>query len=256
MLVTRFYATVSQNRPDTRETNSSYAHQRCIPACGSSRFKNNGPTRPGKQNPQCKACERQLSAPADDRLLADERRTLVEPLLRERIALRGICRAVGVRLAWLLHCMVECFTACPEELHVRLPARPTAVVMSRLEAEADEMGSFVQKKAHKQWMWIAMDATTRQIMAFHVGDRSRESGKALWANMPLVYRDQATFHTDQYEVYKGVIPAEPQRAITQQARKTKHIERFNKTLRQRVSRLVRETLSFSKTRAHHIGAIK
>jgi hypothetical protein len=33
-------------------------------------------------------------------------------------------------------------------------------------------------------------------------------------------------------------------------------ERFNNTLRQRVSRLVRETLSFSKTLANHIGAIK
>jgi insertion element IS1 protein InsB len=34
------------------------------------------------------------------------------------------------------------------------------------------------------------------------------------------------------------------------------IERFNNTLRQRVSRLVRETLSFSKKLANHIGAIK
>ena len=35
-----------------------------------------------------------------------------------------------------------------------------------------------------------------------------------------------------------------------------HIERFNNTLRQRVSRLVRETLSFSKKLSNHIGAIK
>jgi IS1 family transposase len=73
--------------------------------------------------------------------------------------------------------------------------------MSRLEAEADEMWSFVQKKSNKQWIWIAMDATTRQIIAFHVGDRSRVSGKELWANIPMVYRAQAMFHTDQYEVY-------------------------------------------------------
>ena len=52
-----------------------------------------------------------------------------------------------------------------------------------------------------------MDATTRQIIAFHVGDRSRDSGKALWADVPLVYREHAPFHTDQYAVYKGVIPA-------------------------------------------------
>jgi insertion element IS1 protein InsB len=118
------------------------------------------------------------------------------------------------------------------------------------------MWSFVQKKANKQWIWIAMDATTRQIIAFHVGDRSRASGKELWAKMPMVYREQATFHTDQYEVYTGIIPAGQHRAITKQARKTNHIERFNNTLRQRVSRLVRETLSFSKTLANHIGALK
>ena len=226
------------------------------PGCGSRRYKKNGHTRHGKQNHQCQACERQLSATTDDHLIADERRTMVEHLLRERVSLRGICRAVGVSLTWLLHFMVECFTACPEDLHVQLSARPTAVVMSRLEAEADEMWSFVQKKANKQWIWIAMDATTRQIIAFHVGDRSGESGKALWANIPMVYREQATFHTDQYEVYKGVIPAEQHRAITKKARKTNHIERFNNTLRQRVARLVRETLSFSKKLANHIGAIK
>jgi insertion element IS1 protein InsB len=54
-----------------------------------------------------------------------------------------------------------------------------------------------------------------------------------------------------------VIPAERHRAITKQARNTNHIERFNNALRQRgVSRVVRETLSFSKKLAPHIGAIK
>src|SRR5919108_1312861 len=127
------------------------------PACGSRRYKKNGHTRHGKQNHQCKACERQLSATADDRLIADEQRTRVEHLLRERVSLRGICRAVGVSLTWLLHFMVERFAACPEHLHVQLPVSPTDVVIRQLEAEADEVWSFVQKKAGKQWIGIAMD---------------------------------------------------------------------------------------------------
>ena len=118
-------------------------------------------------------------ATAEDRIIADEQRTLIEHLLRERISLRGICRAVGVSLTWLLHFSVERFAACPDDLHVRPPQRPTDVVLRRLEAEADEMGSFVQKKANKQWIWIAMDAPTRQVIAFHVGDRSRDSAKNL-----------------------------------------------------------------------------
>ena len=101
-----------------------------------------------------------------------------------------------------------------------------------------------------------MDATTRQVVAFHVGDRSRKSAKRLWAQIPEVYRQHAMFYTDQYAVYKGVVPAVQHRAIHKLARKTNHIERFNNTLRQRVSRLVRETLSFSKKLANHVGAIK
>src|SRR2546428_6875004 len=128
------------------------------PACGSRRYKKNGHTRHGKQNHQCKACERQFGATADDRLIADERRTRVEHLLRERISLRGICRAMGVSLTWLLHFMVECFAACPDHLHVRQPVSPTAVVIRQLEAEADEMWSFVAKKVNKQWLWIAIDS--------------------------------------------------------------------------------------------------
>jgi IS1 family transposase len=39
--------------------------------------------------------------------------------------------------------------------------------MQWLEAKADEMWSFVPKKANKLWMWIAMDVTVRQVIAFH-----------------------------------------------------------------------------------------
>ena len=110
----------------------------------------------------------------------------------------------------------------------------------------DELWSFVGKKANRHWMWIAMDTLTRQIIAFHVGDRSRQSAQALWGKIPKGYQEQAMFSTDQYEVYTGVIPPAQHRAITKLARKTNHIERFNCTLRQQISHLVRATLSFSK----------
>jgi insertion element IS1 protein InsB len=202
------------------------------------------------------ACGRQFVASSEDHIIADEQRTLSEHLLRERISPRGICRAVGVSLPWLLHFMVECFAACPDHLHIWRPAGPTEVVIQQLEAEADEMWSFVGKRANKPWIWMAMDAQTRQVIAFHVGDCRRESAQELWAKIPVAYREQAKFHTDQYEAYKGMIPAERHQAITKQARKTNYIERFHNTLRQRLARLVRETLSFSKKLANHMGAIR
>ena len=101
-----------------------------------------------------------------------------------------------------------------------------------------------------------MEARTRQSSAFHVGDRSRQSAQALWGKIPTGSQERATFYTDCYEAYKSLIPSAQHRAITKLARKTNHVERFNCTLRQRVSRLVRATLSFSKKLANHIGAIK
>ena len=170
--------------------------------------------------------------------------------------MRGICRAVGVGLRWLLQFMVERFQAAPEHLHVKLSASSPTVIVQRLEAELDELWSCVGNKANRQWVWIAMDATTRQVIAFNVGDRSGKSARSLWAKIPTAYQEQTTFYTDHYIVYTGVIPFAQHRAISKLTHKTNHVERFNCTLRQRVSRLVRATLSFSKKLDNHIGAIK
>ena len=70
------------------------------------------------------------------------------------------------------------------------------------------------------------------------------------------WTERALFYTDHYTVYKGVIPPAQHRAISKLARKTNHAERFNCPLRQRVSRLVRSTLSFSKKLSNHVGTIK
>jgi len=226
------------------------------PQCKSSKYKKNGHIHNGKQNHQCKDCGRQFVDCFAQDLVSDETRRLIERLLLERLSLRGLCRAVGVGLKWLLAFIVTQFEALPDHLHVEPITSTADIVIQRLEVEADEMVSFVQKKANKQWIWLAMDAKSRQIIGFHVGDRSRKSARKLWAKIPKAYRQHATFYTDQYVVYVGVIPAAQHHPIGKLARKTNHIERFNNTLRQRVSRLVRSALSFSKQLTNHIGAIK
>jgi IS1 family transposase len=52
-----------------------------------------------------------------------------------------------------------------------------------------------------------------------------------------------------------VLPFKRHQPVGKKSGKTSHIERLNNTLRQRISRLVRKTLSFSKKRQNHIGAI-
>jgi hypothetical protein len=68
------------------------------PECGAQRFKENGYIHNGKQNHQCKVCGRQFVLDAANHVIAEEQHTLVERLLREKISLHGICRAVGVSI--------------------------------------------------------------------------------------------------------------------------------------------------------------
>jgi insertion element IS1 protein InsB len=211
---------------------------------------------PANKKHRCKLCGQAFVRYPENHVITEEQRTLRERLLLERISLCEICRAVGVGLQWLLQFMVERFQAAPEHLSVEPPGDTPAVILQRLDAELDELWSFVGKKANRQWVWIAMDALTRQIVAFHVGDRSGQSAPALSEKIPAVYQEHAVFYTDHSAAYTGVISSTQHRAISRLARTTTHVERFNCTLRQRVSRLVRATLSFSKTLSNHIGAIK
>jgi insertion element IS1 protein InsB len=78
----------------------------------------------------------------------------------------------------------------------------------------------------------------------------------LWQRTPAVYRGRATFGGDDWEAYKGVIPPARHVACGKGSGLTSGVERSDRTLRQRVSRPVREALSSSKKPANHIGAIK
>ena len=125
----------------------------------------------------------------------------------------------------------------------------------KLKVQMDELWSFVDNKGNKQWVWLAIDADTREIIGCHIGDRSRASAIALWQSIPAVYRQCAKVYTDYWEAYVDVIPSNRHVAVGKDSGLTSYIERLNNTLRQRISRLVRKTLSFSKKLENHIGAI-
>ena len=88
-----------------------------------------------------------------------------------------------------------------------------------------------------------------------VGARTKATCRKLWASLPAIYRQCAVCSTDFWEAYVAVPPSKRHRACGKDSGETNHIERFNNTLRQRCSRLVRKTLSFSKKLANHIGAL-
>ena len=60
---------------------------------------------------------------------------------------------------------------------------------------------------------------------------------------------------DYWEAYQTVIPSKRHEAVGKDSGKTSYIERLNNTVRQRIARLVRKSLSFSKKVGNHIGVI-
>ena len=112
--------------------------------------------------------------------------------------------------------------------------------------ELDELWTFVGSKAHTRWLWIALERSTRRVLAWFVGDRSEQSAFALWDRLPLtpLQRLKGTFCTDLWSAYDEVLLGVQR--LTRRG-ETKHLERFNGTLRQQLARLVRKTLSFSKS---------
>jgi IS1 family transposase len=121
--------------------------------------------------------------------------------------------------------------------------------------QRDELWSFVGSPANKQWIWLAIDADRREIVGVFVGDRSRQGAKGLWQALPAVYRQCARCYTDFWEAYEPILPSKRHRAVGKKTGKTSYMERFNNTLWQRVGRLVRQTLLFSRKLSNHIGAI-
>ena len=96
-----------------------------------------------------------------------------------------------------------------------------------------------------------MCGRTRQIVAFVIGDRSKTICLRLWQTIPEEYKHCHTF-SDFWSAYRSVFPAETHRCVGKETGETAHIERWNNTLRQRLGRYVRQTLSFSKSdKAHH-----
>jgi len=81
-----------------------------------------------------------------------------------------------------------------------------------------------------------MDRDTREIVGVYIGDRSKESAKELWLSLPAQYQASAIAYTDFWEAYASSFPKHRHRAVGKESGKTNHIERFNCTLRQRVSR--------------------
>ena len=88
-------------------------------------------------------------------------------------------------------------------------------------------------------------AAPARVVAYMLGDRSEDSARWLRECLPPGYACRAS-RSDQWLAYQAAFPRRTHRLCGKKEGETAHAERSFGTARQRVARLVRKTLSFSK----------
>ena len=79
---------------------------------------------------------------------------------------------------------------------------------------------------------------------------SERSCRELWEVIPEKYKNLHSY-SDFWDAYRKIFPVETHRSVGKESGETNHIERWNNTLRQRLGRYTRKTLSFSKSEFFH-----
>lgn len=220
------------------------------PSCGSQEVSRNGLTRHGKQNYKCRDCGRQFVLDPVWKAITPEQYGLIDRMLLERVSLAGIARILQISEDTVQRYVNTKAAVVPQQVRVREKPK------KRLNVQMDELWSFVDEKGNEQWIWLAIDAQTREIVGIPVGDRPECGiGSSVVGLDATGISEICSDFTDHWSAYRAVLPKQRHRSVDKDSGLVSYIERFNCTLRQRVSRLVRKSLSFSKKLDNHIAAI-
>lgn len=161
------------------------------PNCHSCTIRKNGSIHTGKQKYECLSCRKQFIENPQNKIISDDNRERIRRSLLERVSLEGVCRIFDVSMTWLLEFMERTFQSLPEDLNASVIAENDEFEV--LVLEGDEMWSFVGNKENDQWLWLVLHSPTRQILAFHVGKRTKASGEALMVKLPADLKKKPTF---------------------------------------------------------------
>ena len=230
---------------------------RRLPRCGSTRHKKNGHLHNGKQNHRCKAWGRPFVLAFAQRRVSAEHRALVERLLQEGLSLkrhlpygrRGHERADGFSESSATRQRPPTLTFRSRKAAVR----SWSVPWGRKRMNSGALWATRRTPSGCGWRWMPTAARSLLSMSA-IAAKKAHGGYGTSFRWPTA--NTRRFTRMLMQPTAGSFPGREHRTITKVARKTNHVERFNGTLRQRLSRLVRSALSFSKNLANHIGAIR
>jgi hypothetical protein len=156
------------------------------PRCQSTSFVKNGRIHNGRQNFKCKACGRQFVFNPTKKVIGQDTRALIDKLLLEKLPLFRDCQGDwGVCCVGYKHMSI--ISTMPFLSKLRFVRKKGAL---NCPVRCD-LWSFVSNKGNKQWIWLALDMKTGEIVGVFVGDRSRSGADGLWQSLPGVYRQCA-----------------------------------------------------------------
>ena len=212
-------------------------------ACGSENIVRNGTNKAGSAQYHCKNCGvYRVLEPKQN--TAHKQREQVLKAYQERASLRGLTRIFGIARHRVMNWILAHLQKLPTLADSLLPKHRGDIL------ELDELWAFVYHKDNERWLWTALCRRTRQIVAFVIGDRSADTCRRLWNAMPPAYR-RCRSYSDFWMAYQTVLPKRTHHPIGKETGQTAHQERWYLTLRQRLGRFVRKTLSFSKSETNH-----
>ena len=134
--------------------------------------------------------------------------------------------------------------------------RPKKAQQKRWEVlELDEVWTFVGRRQHKVWLWLAVERASRRVVAWVLGRRDAATARRLWAALPRRYRRHCWYFTDLFPAYAQALPTGPHRPSPKGEGQTSIVEALNCSLRQRCGVLVRRSCSFSKSLPRHAARI-
>ncbi len=87
----------------------------------------------------------------------------------------------------------------------------------------DEQWSYAGSKNNQQRLWLAFHSPTRQVLAMHVGKRTRKDAKCLRGKLPEDLK-KAIFYADKFSVYYEVVPWIRHRPVGKESGKTSYLK--------------------------------
>ena len=157
----------------------------------------------------------------------------------EGCSLRGVERIFDMTRQTIPRWIATPIQKLPEVKDLLLPASVDDIL------ELDEIWRFVLKKDQPRWLWAALCRRTRQMVAFVIGERRKTTCQRLWTAVPDGDK-QCQTSSDFSLTSRHVFLEASHHGVGKETGETAQRARWNTTLRQRMSRSVRQTFSFSR----------